>query len=67
MVCDLDNKNTCSTPGLKSFDTATSILSGVEAMDIIKKEQITLRNQSSKIKKDSSINCLDLQNKIRFR
>ncbi|PFM52837.1 IS6 family transposase, partial [Bacillus cereus] len=32
--------------GLKSFNTATSILSGVEAMHMIKKEQIALRNQS---------------------
>ncbi|WP_157183557.1 DDE-type integrase/transposase/recombinase, partial [Bacillus mycoides] len=32
--------------GLKSFDTATSVLSGVEAMHMIKKEQIALRNQS---------------------
>lgn len=32
--------------GFKSFDTATSILSGVEAMHMIKKEQIDLRDQS---------------------
>nr|CBW44191.1 IS240 transposase [Bacillus cereus VPC1401] len=32
--------------GLKSFDTAISILSGVKAMHMIKKEQINLRNQS---------------------
>ena len=32
--------------GLKSFDTATSILSVVEAMHMIKKEQIDLRDQS---------------------
>lgn len=31
--------------GFKSFDTATSILSGVEAMHMIKKEQIDLRDQ----------------------
>ncbi|OJD44500.1 IS6 family transposase, partial [Bacillus nitratireducens] len=30
----------------KCFDTATSILSGVEAMHMIKKEQIDLRDQS---------------------
>lgn len=30
----------------RSFDTAISILSGVEAMHMIKKEQIDLRNQS---------------------
>ncbi|HDR7602258.1 TPA: DDE-type integrase/transposase/recombinase, partial [Bacillus mycoides] len=32
--------------GLKSFETATSILSGVEAMHMIKKEQLNLRDQS---------------------
>jgi len=32
--------------GLKCFDTATSILSGVEAMHMIKKEQIDLQDQS---------------------
>ncbi|MBJ8096468.1 DDE-type integrase/transposase/recombinase, partial [Bacillus cereus] len=32
--------------GFKSFKTATSILSGVEAMHMIKKEQIDLRDQS---------------------
>ncbi|HDR7660363.1 TPA: IS6 family transposase, partial [Bacillus wiedmannii] len=32
--------------GLKSFKTAISILSGVEAMHMIKKEQIDLRDQS---------------------
>ncbi|OSY06793.1 hypothetical protein BTJ44_01846 [Bacillus mycoides] len=38
--------------GLKSFDTATSILSGVEAMHMIKKEQIALRNQSVQNQKE---------------
>lgn len=46
MVCNLDNKNTCSMLGFKCFDTATFILSGVEAMHMIKKEQIDLRDQS---------------------
>lgn len=32
--------------GLKSFKTAPSILSGVEAMNMIKKEQIDLRDPS---------------------
>ncbi len=32
--------------GLKSFRTATCILAGVEAMHMIKKEQIDLWNQS---------------------
>ena len=37
---------------LKSFDTATSILSGVEAMHMIKKEQIALWNQSVQNQKE---------------
>ncbi|MEB9914995.1 IS6 family transposase, partial [Bacillus cereus] len=37
---------------LKSFDTAISILSGVEAMHMIKKEQINLRNQSIQNQKE---------------
>ncbi|AOM14292.1 hypothetical protein BTI247_59620 (plasmid) [Bacillus thuringiensis Bt18247] len=39
-------KRTCSMLGLKSFRTATCILAGVEAMHMIKKEQIDLRDQS---------------------
>ncbi|MBG9813659.1 transposase [Bacillus endophyticus] len=39
-------KRVRSMLGFKSFDTATSILSGVEAMYMIKKAQIDLRNQS---------------------
>ncbi|USK34542.1 IS6 family transposase [Bacillus sp. F19] len=38
--------------GFKSFDTATSILSGVEAMHMIKKEQIDLRDQSVQNQKE---------------
>jgi hypothetical protein len=38
--------------GLKSFDTATSILSGVESMHMIKKEQIALWNQSVQNQKE---------------
>ncbi|PFP80736.1 IS6 family transposase, partial [Bacillus cereus] len=38
--------------GLKSFDTATSILSGVEAMHMIKKEQIDLGDQSVQNQKE---------------
>lgn len=45
-------KRICSMLGLKSFDTATSILSGVEAMHMIKKEQIALRNQSVQNQKE---------------
>jgi len=37
---------------LKSFDTAIYILSGVEAMHMIKKEQINLRNQSIQNQKE---------------
>ncbi len=37
---------------LKSFDTAIYILSGVEAMRMIKKEQINLRNQSIQNQKE---------------
>ncbi|PFM64675.1 IS6 family transposase, partial [Bacillus cereus] len=38
--------------GLKSFDTATSTLNRVEAMHMIKKEQITLWNQSVQNQKE---------------
>ncbi|CAI8813029.1 Transposase [Bacillus pseudomycoides] len=38
--------------GFKSFKTATSILSGVEAMHMIKKEQIDLENQSVQNQKE---------------
>ena len=38
--------------GFKSFNTATSILSGVEAMHMIKKEQIDLRDQSIQNQKE---------------
>ncbi|KFM95678.1 integrase core domain protein [Bacillus clarus] len=41
-----------STLGFKCFDTATSILSGVEAMHRIKKEQIDLRDQSVQNQKE---------------
>ncbi|MBJ8056185.1 IS6 family transposase, partial [Bacillus cereus] len=35
-----------------SFDTATSILAGVEAMHMIKKEQIDLQDQSVQNQKE---------------
>ncbi|MDM5185955.1 IS6 family transposase [Bacillus sp. DX4.1] len=38
--------------GFKSFDTATTILSGVEAMHMIKKEQIDLQDQSVQKQKE---------------
>lgn len=38
--------------GFKSFDTATFILSGVEAIHMIKKEQIALWNQSVQNQKE---------------
>lgn len=38
--------------GFKSFRTATSILAGVEAMHMMKREQINLRNQSVQNQKE---------------
>lgn len=38
--------------GLKCFDIATSILSGVEAMHMLKKEQIDFRDQSVQNQKE---------------
>ncbi|MGI8282492.1 IS6 family transposase, partial [Bacillus mycoides] len=38
--------------GFKYFDTATSILSGVEVMHMIKKEQVDLRDQSVQNQKE---------------
>ncbi len=38
--------------GFKSFDTATTILSGVEAMHMIKKEQSDLGDQSVQKQKE---------------
>jgi transposase, IS6 family len=38
-------KRVLSTLGLKSFRTAESILSGIEAMHIIAKEKITVRDK----------------------
>ncbi|EJQ54136.1 hypothetical protein IEQ_00884 [Bacillus cereus BAG6X1-2] len=38
--------------GFKCFDTATSILSGVEAMHMIKKEQVDLRDRSVQNQKE---------------
>ncbi|EEL02857.1 Transposase [Bacillus cereus BDRD-ST196] len=45
-------KRIYSMLGLKSFDTATYILSGVEAMHMIKKDQIALWNQSVQNQKE---------------
>ncbi|MED1270772.1 IS6 family transposase, partial [Bacillus mycoides] len=45
-------KRVCSMLGFKSFKTVTSILSGVEAMHIIKKEQIDLRDQTVQNQKE---------------
>lgn len=42
----------CSMLGFKSFKTATFILRGVEAMHMIKKGQIDLRNQSVQNQKE---------------
>jgi transposase, IS6 family len=38
--------------GFKSFDTAISVLSGIEDMHMIKKEQIDLRDQSVQNQKE---------------
>ncbi|EJR91057.1 IS6 family transposase [Bacillus cereus] len=45
-------KRTRSMLGFKSFRTATSILAGIEAMHMIKKEQVDLRNQSVQNQKE---------------
>lgn len=45
-------KRVRSMLGFKSFKTATSILSGVEAMHMIKKGQIDLENQSVQNQKE---------------
>ncbi|EOO58907.1 hypothetical protein IKE_06218 [Bacillus cereus VD196] len=45
-------KRICSMLGFKSFRTATSILAGIEAMSMIKKEQVDLRNQSVQNQKE---------------
>lgn len=45
-------KRVRSMLGFKSFKTATSILSGVEAMHMIKKGQINLPNQSVQNQKE---------------
>ncbi len=45
-------KRVRSMLGLKSFKTAISILSGVEAMHMIKKGQIDLENQSVQNQKE---------------
>ena len=45
-------KRVRSMLGLKSFNTATSILSGVEAMHMIKKGQIDLWDQSVQNQKE---------------
>ncbi|MBT2258907.1 IS6 family transposase [Priestia megaterium] len=45
-------KRVRSMLGFKSYETATSILSGVEAMHMIKKEQLDLRDQSVQNQKE---------------
>ncbi|PGU48829.1 IS6 family transposase, partial [Bacillus cereus] len=45
-------KHVRSMLGFKSFKTATSILSGVEAIHMIKKGQINLPNQSVQNQKE---------------
>lgn len=43
--------------GLKSFRTVTYILSGIEAMHMMKKGRFTKGRKLPKIKKNSFINC----------
>ncbi len=45
-------KRVRSMLGLKSFRTATYILSGIESMHMIKKEQVNLRDQSVQNQKE---------------
>ncbi|EJR62445.1 hypothetical protein IIO_02376 [Bacillus cereus VD115] len=45
-------KRVRSMLGFKSFSTATSILAGIEAMHMIKKEQIDLQDQSVQNQKE---------------
>ncbi|EOO62010.1 transposase [Bacillus cereus VD196] len=45
-------KRTRSMLGFKSFRTTTSILAGIEAIHMIKKEQVDLRNQSVQNQKE---------------
>ena len=52
-------KRVCSMLGFKSFSTVTYILAGVEAMHMIKKEQVDLRDQSVQNQKNLFINYLD--------
>jgi len=44
--------------GLKSLRTAKRIIAGIEAMHMIKKDRLFKWGSPSKIKKNSSINCL---------
>ena len=60
-------KRVRSMLGFKSFRTATSILSGVEAMHMIKKEQLVLRDKSVQNQVNSSINYLESPHKKRFQ
>jgi hypothetical protein len=52
--------------GLKSFRTATSIICGVEAMHMIKKDNLFHETSLPKIKWSSSMNYLKLLLKTRF-
>jgi transposase-like protein len=55
-------KRVHSMLGLKSFRTAKKILSGMEAMHMLRKKQVFL----SKTRKNLYISCLDLQHKVGF-
>lgn len=52
--------------GLKSFSTATSVISGIEAMHMIKKDNLFHEISLLKIKSSSFMNYLELMLKNRF-
>ncbi len=59
-------KRVRSMLGLKSFRTATAIISGIEAMHMVKKGNLFYWTSLPKIKWSSSINYLELLLKTRF-
>jgi len=59
-------KRVRSMLGLKSFSTAIFIISGIEAMHIIKKGNLFHETSVPKIKWSSSMNYLELLLKTRF-
>ncbi|CAK8583617.1 IS6 family transposase IS240C [Priestia megaterium] len=59
-------KRVRSMLGLKSFSTATSVISGIEAMHMIKKGNLLHETSLPKIKSSSFMNYLELLLKNRF-